>query len=227
MSSSPRFYQVAASGRAPVVRVWGCTTAGIDRRRAAGPGRRPVPRRRRAGCASEWWCAGCAGPTCVRPRQQRPQRRDCRRPVTTFGFVLEQFLAGQVELDVNLALLVPCSLGQSDRAEHELHRVVASHGLGNPAMKPGRACNQSEVLRQHRGNALVLVGVSLGERDVCFVQPWTRQYSPTPVTSRPSRANSTTRLRMSCPPGGCSRSSNSTGRNPKNRWYVERLLNRS
>ena len=105
----------------------------------------------------------------VRRVDDRAQRADDRLPVAQVGVVLEQGIGGQVELDLDDPVLEPHTVDQSDRVEHAQHGGVGGQGLGDEPAEPGRLGDQRQILQQHGGDALVVVGVGDGEGDLGVV----------------------------------------------------------
>ena len=65
---------------------------------------------------------------------------------------------------MNDAVLEPVPMDQPDGAEHAQHRRVFGQRLGDQTLEARCSGDECEVLQQHGGDALVMVGVGDGER---------------------------------------------------------------
>jgi hypothetical protein len=83
--------------------------------------------------------------------------------------VLQEVVRGQVELNAHHPVVQPAAVRESDRPEHLLHRRVVGEHLRHEASEPGSLGDHRQILEQDRGDALVVVGLGNGERDLGFV----------------------------------------------------------
>ena len=96
--------------------------------------------------------------------EDRLERADGAAPVAQVGMVLQQVIGGEIELHVHGAVLEPTAVDQADVAEHALHTDVVRERLRHQPPEPGLAGDAGEILEQHRGDALLVMGVGHGER---------------------------------------------------------------
>ena len=95
--------------------------------------------------------------------QDRLQRAHGAAPVAQVGTVLQQVFGGQIEVDLHGAVFEPAAVDQPDVSEDPLHAGVVRERLGDEAAEAGLAGDAGEVLEQHRGDTLLVMGVGDGE----------------------------------------------------------------
>ena len=88
------------------------------------------PRRGRAGCASGWWCAGCAGPTCTWPKGLPPRAPDVVPATRSSGSSRSSAKAPLGPRSEN------ASASRLVAGAHAGHVVSASSATKNPCLAP-------------------------------------------------------------------------------------------
>ena len=204
---------VATASIPPTTSAVGCTTLTRPANDSREVGEDAPARRRRVALGAD--------DDDVRRLEDRAQRPHGGLPVAQVGVVLQQVVGGQVELDAHDAVLEPLPVHQPDGAEHAQHGRVPGQRLGDEAAEPGCPGDQRQVLQQHRGDALVVVGVGDGEGDLGLVPAGPAWYSPTPMSAPSDSATSVTCRRTSCTVARSSSSSGMNRRRLKNRRYVD------